>query len=203
MSSILTMNKFDDMQNGYYWCSVKVKLDDDALTNPSRAVHILHQSPGCSTDLENGMCNRLNIYSSESPTLRCADQNVTLEIVEAQRCTFIQDLTTAVIQAPNSNSLPLPTTIIAAAAGGILLLLTAVILMYVLKMKVKRPKTVNRINLGSAFDNIHMNISFGEDKLDESQRESRVLCELNVSYEHSRSTMAKPLPTENIYETVH
>lgn len=197
-TSNLTINKFDDMQNGYYWCSVKLSKDSkDTLTNPSRVVHILHQSPGCST--ETGMCNRLSIYS-ESPTLRCADQEISLEIVEAQDCTFTEDMTTAV---PNSNSLSPPTMLIAVVAGGILLLLTVVILMCVLKMKVKLPKGVNKINFSSPFDNIHMNISFGEDKIKESQRASTMLCESNPSYKHSSSIMANPLPTEHIYETVH
>ena len=72
-----------------------------------------------------------------------------------------------------------------------------------LPKRVKLPTRVNRINFSSPFDNIHMNISFGEDKIEESERASRMLCDLNVSYEPSTSTMAKPLPTDHIYETVH
>lgn len=192
VTSNLTLNKFDNTQNGYYWCSVKSR--NDTARNPSRVVHILHQSPDCST--ENGSCNRLY---SESSTPRCADQEISLDIVLAQDCTSVEDMTTVVTQTPNAFS-PLTTGIVA-FVGSILLLMIAVILMCVSKRKLKLPKRVNKININSAFDNIHMNTSFGEDKMEESTRASEMLCQPNISYEHTISTM--PKPTEHIYETVH
>ena len=88
-TSVLTLSGFDVSGNGYYWCSVnsgsKVKESFDSVFNPSTVLHITEQNEcfkneqSCNTE---GHVIRLH---SPSSSVRCADRNVTLQIVEEHR----------------------------------------------------------------------------------------------------------------------
>ena len=88
--SELTINEFSEKHNGYYWCSVNSSIGTNTTTpNPSIVLHILHQID-CA--VESSECGReVHFYSSSSTPGRCADQDVSIDIVEAQNCT-IEDL---------------------------------------------------------------------------------------------------------------
>ena len=90
--SELTINEFSEKHNGYYWCSVNSSNGTDTTTpNPSAVLHILHQID-CAANVESSECDReVYFYSSSSRPGRCADQDVSVDIIEAQNCT-LEDL---------------------------------------------------------------------------------------------------------------
>ena len=90
--SELTINEFSEKHNGYYWCSVNSSNGTNTTTpNPSVVLHILYQID-CAASVESSECGReIQFYSSSSRPGRCADQDVNVDITEAQNCT-IEDL---------------------------------------------------------------------------------------------------------------
>lgn len=147
-----------DTIDGYYWCSVNSSndIDDTMPPNPSIVLHILHRID-CTTKAESTCEYSVNFYSpsSEMPS-RCADRNISVDIVEAQNCTTgeriepttkqntefdIDPQITDDLDMQNVSSIPTPTVmtktfitlpltlgiIIGASTGGVILVLFIVI----------------------------------------------------------------------------
>jgi hypothetical protein len=85
--SELTLREFSENDNGFYWCSVD--SNGTTMPNPSVVLHVLHHTSCASANKEESSeCQgQVHFYSSSSTTIRCADQNTSLSIVEAQNCT--------------------------------------------------------------------------------------------------------------------
>ena len=80
--SQLTLHGFDDKGAGYYWCSVN--LSRDAQTNnPSMILHIVHNMH-CKANNEQHCSGDVSLYTNSSS--RCADQETSIETLEAQSC---------------------------------------------------------------------------------------------------------------------
>ena len=88
VTSTLTITGFNVTGNGFYWCSVS-PTDGNIIDtpNPSTIVRIWNRNE-CNSDQEN--CDseiiRLYMQSNWSCTTRCADQGVSLDIIDAQPC---------------------------------------------------------------------------------------------------------------------
>ena len=102
--SQLRLSGFDDKGNSYIWCSVDPSNDTQTMTsNPSVVLHILHQFEAeCSVG--QGCTEQINLYGSYS-TARCADHEVSVNVIEAQDCTAT---VTPAEETSNSDS-PTPT----------------------------------------------------------------------------------------------
>ena len=90
LTSELRINSIDEKNtiDGYYWCSVNSSDDTDTMTpNPSMVLHILHRID-CTTKTESRCEAAVNFFSAHPDSVpRCADHNVSVDIVEAQNCT--------------------------------------------------------------------------------------------------------------------
>ena len=106
LMSQLKLSGFDEKGDGYFWCSVNSSSDTHTMTsNPSVMLHISHQY--CSVDQS---CTKpINLYESYS-TPRCADQEVSVNIIEAQDCTASA---TPAEETSKSTDTDLPTTTMA------------------------------------------------------------------------------------------
>ena len=191
LTSELRINSIDekDTIDGYYWCSVNSSDDTDTMTpNPSTVLHILHRID-CTVKVESRCEGAVNFYSifSESPP-RCADHNVSVDIVEAQNCstgTRIEPITeqktdsdidtqitdssdmqnvSSTLTPTKTFTLPLTLGIIAGASiGGLILVLFIIIgllLICVVRMKAnKHRKGVNQVDSTTPFNDIQMHSS--------------------------------------------
>ena len=165
LTSELRISEINEKNNinidGYYWCSVNASNDMNHTTtlNPSRVVHILHRIE-CTTKVDSICEGAVNFYSmfSESESVpRCADQNVSVDVVEAQNCTTgdriepvteretssytntevtdafnldIQNVSSKLIPTITTDSKVLPLTlgiIVGASMGGLILMLFIII----------------------------------------------------------------------------
>ena len=183
--SELTLSEINEKDNidGYYWCSVNSSNETNTTTpNPSVVLHILHHIE-CTAKVESKCGGQINFYSSLS-TPRCADQNISVDIVEAQNCTTgdrlepttmqttradmdnfgLQNMTGSTITpiiTTKAPSLPLTLGIIAGASmGGLIFMLFIIIgllLMCMVRMKVnKHRKSGNQVDPITPFDDICM-----------------------------------------------
>ena len=223
-TSVLTLSGFDVSGNGYYWCSVnsnsKAKESFDSLFHPSTVLHITEQNEcfkneqSCNTE---GHVIRLH---SPSSSVRCADRNVALQIVEAQSCTHTVSPKTTT-QIPTATNTTIASTIhtlshmmwiiIGASVGGTILVLLALIGLLLSMCLVKNKfirRTRERRNAAtepSPFDDIRMYHSSVEnvkkDKTDEKDRSSKVFCESNICYDECPHAYTSQ-PHDNIYEEI-
>ena len=76
-TSQLTLHGFDEKGAGYYWCS-KVQAQ-----NPSVILHIVHNLH-CKANNEQSCNGNISLYTPSSS--RCADQDPSIDIVQAQNC---------------------------------------------------------------------------------------------------------------------
>ena len=86
LTSELTISEFSESDNGFYWCSVD--SNGTTLPNPSVVLHILHHT-NCAITIkeETNECHgEIRFYSPSSIITRCAEHNVSLNIIEAQNC---------------------------------------------------------------------------------------------------------------------
>ena len=83
--SQLTLKGFDHKSAGYYWCSVNSSSEVDTQ-NPSIVLHIVHNTR-CKENSNKRHCHgNVHLYSSEFPSVRCADNEIDINILEAQNC---------------------------------------------------------------------------------------------------------------------
>ena len=230
--SELIINEFSEKDNGYYWCSVNSSNGTNSTTpNPSVVLHILHQID-CAAQAASSECGEeVHFYSMSLAPNRCADQDISIEIVEAQNCTTEEGsnvatttpalLTTASeLQSShpqntdgNSGMLNFTTTqlptmitfamkspslsltlgiIIGASMGGLILVLlitTGLLFMCVVRMKVyikhqgeehRADPTLPQSDDIQRYSSIPMT---DINKMDDTNRISKMAVELNVSYE--------------------
>ena len=88
LTSELRVNEINEKVtiDGYYWCSVN--SNNNMTSNPSVVLHIWNRID-CTTKVESWCGDTVNFYSiSQEWPPRCADQNVSVDIVEAQNCTI-------------------------------------------------------------------------------------------------------------------
>ena len=183
MISELRISEINEKNNinidGYYWCSVNSSNDMNHTTtlNPSRVVHILH-SIECTTKVDSICEDAVNFYSmfSKSESVpRCADQNVSVDVVEAQNCTTgdriepvteqetslytntevtnaldIQNVSSKFIPTIITDSKVLPLTlgiIVGASMGGLILMLFIIIgLLLICMIRMKANKYRKAVN---------------------------------------------------------
>lgn len=96
--STLTLTGFNVTGNGFYWCSVSSNDSNILTPNPSRVVRIRHQNE-CHSNGNQENCDTevIALYepSNKSCGIRCADQDINVNIIEAQICP--QTSTTGII----------------------------------------------------------------------------------------------------------
>ena len=96
VSSTLMITGFNDTGNGFYWCSVSSTYNTIQTPNPSTIVRIWHQNE-CSSSQENCNSEIISLYEESnlgrSCTARCADQDINVNIIEAQTCPQVTSIT--------------------------------------------------------------------------------------------------------------
>ena len=89
LTSQLTLHGFDDKATGYYWCSVQVNSSSNVWQqNPSVILHIMHSfDVHCKANHDQTCDGDISLYNNTlPPSLRCADHEASVDILEAQRC---------------------------------------------------------------------------------------------------------------------
>ena len=82
VSSTLIITGFNVTGNGFYWCSVSSTDGNIDTPNPSKILRIWNQN----------ICNRkcdsetVRLYQQSYSTTQCADQSVSVNIIDAQPC---------------------------------------------------------------------------------------------------------------------
>lgn len=235
LTSQLTLHDFHDKATGYYWCSVQVNSSSNVQQqNPSVILHIMHSLDiHCKANRDQTCDDDISLYNNTlPPSLRCADHEASVEILEAQRCpnpTIDTSFTSKPPDLPSSQKSNSPITIppktqpitqeraspsqlsmgviIGAAMGGLVLILFIVIglvLVCVVKKRRKHRTREHAIDAISPFDDICMYSSVAK------LRQEKVDDPNRISKLYCDPNAAYECPqtgassqTENIYEFIH
>ena len=87
VSSTLRITGFNVTRNGFYWCSVSSTDGNVDTPNPSTVLRIWNQNE-CNSNEETCDSEIITLYQ-QSYTTQCADQGVSVNIIDAQPCPLI------------------------------------------------------------------------------------------------------------------
>ena len=100
----LSLNSFSDKNDGYYWCSVN--SSDQITHNPSVVLHIVYQVSECEDVCEAEQ--EIGLFARSSMP-RYADEDISVDVVEAQNCVKTTSLRTTSVTVTNYDSSEEPT----------------------------------------------------------------------------------------------
>ena len=92
VSSTLTITAFNVIGNGFYWCSVSSTDGNIDTPNPSTILRIWNQNE-CNSNQETCDSEIITLYQ-QSYTPQCADQGVSVNIIDAQPCPLMSTTVT-------------------------------------------------------------------------------------------------------------